>query len=205
MGDLRISGVVLAGGKSKRMGQNKALLELGNCTMIEKVVSTLQMLFQEIIVVTNTPEDYGMLKDVRFVEDQLQSPVKSSLIGLYSGLLAATNPYIFATACDMPLLNTTLIGFMRDQVHEQDIIIPRVKGYYEPLHAFYSKKCIVPIKRQLDGRDYKILKFFPEVRLLEIQENVIRRYDPHLHSFLNINNLQEYLAFKDTFLYGDEF
>lgn len=204
MKDQGITGVVLAGGRSKRMGKNKALLQLGNVTMIEQVVSTLKLLFQEIIVVTNTPEEYDMLKGVRLVEDYIQSSVRSSLIGLYSGLLTAKNKYIFATACDMPLLSLPLIKFMREQIEDQDIIIPCVNGYHEPLHSFYSKNCLAPMKRQLDQKDYRISNFFSEVKVTTVQESAIRKFDPYLHSFLNINSFEEYHTLKNIFLKTNE-
>ena len=169
--------------------------------MIERVVNSLRSIFNEIIIVTNNPEEYPMLNNVRFVKDFEELNTRSSLVGLYSGLYAAKNNYIFAVACDMPLLNIPLISFMKNKIKNQDIIIPYIDGFYEPLHAFYSKNCLHPMKSQLDKRDFKILNFFSRVDIIEtINSNTIRKYDPHLNSFLNINNYKEYLEFKNTYM-----
>ncbi len=200
MGNKSITGVVLAGGSSSRMGQNKALLKLDSDTMIERVVDSLQSLFGETIVVTNNEEEYSMLNNVRFVRDFKNLEVKSSLVGLYSGLISANSDYIFVVACDMPLLNIPLIEFMKDKIKNQDILIPNIKGYYEPLHAFYSKSCLNSMKNQLDQKDYKILNFFSKLNVEIIDEASIRQFDPHLNSFLNINNYEEYMEFKNKYI-----
>lgn len=200
MGDKSISAVVLAGGSSSRMGQNKALLKLGTDTMIERVVKSLQPLFSEIIVVTNNEDQYSMLNNVRFVRDFKKLEVKSSLVGLYSGLFFANSNYIFVVACDMPLLCIPLIEFMKDKIKNQDILIPNINSYYEPLHAFYSKTCLASMKNQLDKKDYKILNFFSKVNVEIIDEAAIKQFDPHLNSFLNINNYEEYKKFKNKYI-----
>ncbi len=201
MGNKFISAVILAGGNSRRMGENKALLQLDSETMIERVVNSLRPLFNEIIVVTNDQKEYSMLNNIRFVKDFKDLKTRSSLIGLYSGLYAANSDYIFAVACDMPLLNIPLINFMKNKIINQDIIIPYINGFYEPLHAFYSKNCLRPMKSQLDKKDFKILNFFSRVNIIETINNTqIRKFDPYLNSFLNINNYEEYLEFKNSYL-----
>lgn len=205
MGDKSISAVVLAGGSSSRMGQNKALLKLGSATMIERVVFSLQPLFKETIVVTNNPKEYNMIKNVRFVRDIKKPEVKSSLVGLYSGLSSANTDYIFVVACDMPLLNIPLIEFMKDKINNQDILIPKVNNFFEPLHAFYSKTCLGSMKNQLEKKDYKILNFFSMVDVEIVDELTIKQFDPHLNSFLNINNYEEYMTFKNKYIIDDSY
>ncbi len=97
-----VTAVVLAGGKSTRMGQNKALLKMGKKTMIERVIDPLQKIFENIIVVTDNPKEYAMLKNVKFVQDYFDTGEKNSLIGLYTGLIESKTDYVFVTACDMP-------------------------------------------------------------------------------------------------------
>lgn len=199
MENKRISGVILAGGNSHRMGQNKALLKLRGETLIQRVVSILQPLFEEILIVTNTPKEYSMLENVRFVQDYYQVEKKSALVGLYSGLLAAKNEFIFIVGCDMPLLKSSFIRYMKEKSGNQDILIPHVNGYYEPLHAIYSKRCLPVIKNHLDQKDYRIKSFFSDVNLEIIEEPIIKKFDPDLDSFLNINHYQEYIALKNKY------
>ncbi|ABR47206.1 Molybdopterin-guanine dinucleotide biosynthesis protein A-like protein [Alkaliphilus metalliredigens QYMF] len=192
-----ISAVVLAGGNSKRMGQNKALLKLGERTMIEVIVENLKPLFSEIIVVTNNSEQYPMLKGVRFAPDRIQMVEKNSLIGLYTGLWEAKNDCIFVVACDMPLLNTALMQYMIENLEGEDILIPYLEGHYQPLHAIYGKKCLEPMEMLLEKGDYKILNFFEKVVVKHIDEAHVKRFDPYLQSFLNVNNHKEYQDLKE--------
>ncbi|SCZ09170.1 molybdenum cofactor guanylyltransferase [Alkaliphilus peptidifermentans] len=192
-----ISAVVLAGGNSKRMGHNKALLQLGSITMIERIVTILQPLFNEVIVVTNSPDTFSMLKDVKFVPDYFITNEKNSLIGLYSGLRAAENEYVFAVACDMPLLNKSIIKYMIDVLsNEEDVLIPYLEGHYQPLHAIYGKKCLRPIEEMLSKEEYKIINFFNEVKVEKVDESAIKKFDIDLQSFININTFEEYVKIK---------
>lgn len=192
----KISAVVLAGGNSSRMGQNKALLELGSKTIIEIVVDRLKTIFEEVIVVTNTPEVYGMLKDVRFVFDCFESREKKSIIGLYTGIFEAENKYAFVVACDMPLLNTDLIKYMIDNIGDEDIVVPHINGYYQPLHAIYHKSCLKFIKGLLNSKNYRIIDLFDcfdNIKVIKVNDEVLNRLNIANSCFLNINTYQEYL------------
>ncbi|AKL95711.1 molybdopterin-guanine dinucleotide biosynthesis protein A [Clostridium aceticum] len=194
-----ISAVVLAGGNSRRMGQNKALLKLGSKTMIEIVIDKLQTVFQEVIVVTNTPREYPMLKSVHFAKDRLEVEEKSSLVGLYTGIIEASNEYVFAVACDMPLLNIPLIQYMKANLGDEDVFIPHLEGHYQPLHAIYGKGCIEPMAKLLQKEDYKIINFFHEVKVQTLQQETIKQFDPYLQSFINVNNYEEYMKLKTLY------
>lgn len=192
-----ISAVILAGGGSTRMGQNKALLQLGEKTMIERIIDILRPLFNEIIVVTNLPEEYSFLKDIIFVKDVFILTERNSLVGMYSGLLAAKNPFAFIVPCDMPFLNAELIHYMMNQVVEgedvKDVLIPFIGGHYQPLHAIYSKNCLKPIRRLLEEKKYKITGFFSEVSVKTVGEDSVRRFSKDLQCFSNINTYEAYL------------
>ena len=196
VGTREISAVVLAGGGSTRMGKNKALLKLGEKTVIERIIDTLRPLFNEILVVTNNPEEYPFLKDIIFVEDEIILQEKNSLIGIYSGLLAAKNPYAFIVPCDMPFLDAGFINYMINQLENEDILVPKVGEHYQPLHAIYGKGCLEPIKRMLDEKKYKITNFCPEVIVKKIEEETIKRFSKEYKCFLNINTLDAYLSIQ---------
>lgn len=195
----RISAVVLAGGNSTRMGQNKALLKLGSKTIIERVVEILKTIFEEIIIVTNTPQVYSMLKDVRFVPDCFESKQKKSIIGLYTGIFEAKNDYAFVVACDMPFLNTDLINYMIDNIEDEDTLVPYINCYYQPLHAIYNKNCLKYIRTLLDSNNYKIIDlfdYFDNLKVRKINDEILDRLNITNSCFLNMNTYQEYINIK---------
>lgn len=194
MGEKGVSAVILAGGDSTRMGQNKALLPLGNKSMIERIVDLLRPLFNEIILVTDNAEEYSMLKDIIFVKDKINMKEKNSLVGIYTGLIVAKNPYTFTLPCDMPFLNPDLINYMIQAIKKQDIVIPFVKGHYQPLHAIYGKGCIDAIKKSLDKKQYKITNFFDGMSIEIIDDDVVKKYSKDMKCFLNINTNDTYLG-----------
>lgn len=219
MSSNRVTAAVLAGGGSTRMGKNKALLKLGNRTMIERVVIPLQCIFDDILVVTNEPEKYNMLKRVRFVADCVDAGEKSSLIGLYSGLKQNETSHIFAIGCDMPFVNIGLIEYMVNSLKGEDVIVPfgsngliecavdlsknrdaaAFSGYYQPLHAIYGKGCIPEFEKLLEKGCHKIAGIFENVDTKKITGEEIKRFDPYGLCFKNINTYEEYLQIAHSF------
>jgi molybdopterin-guanine dinucleotide biosynthesis protein A len=179
---------VLAGGESARIGTDKAFLKIGGKTLIEQILEKLLRIGDDVIVVTNSPERYNHL-GVRLVSDI--SPGKGALGGIYSGLKASKNEYSFVVACDMPFLNVNLIRYMTLLASGHDVVIPRVNGLLEPLHAIYSKRCIPSIERLLEKDDLKIVRFFSDVRVRYVEEEEINVLDPKHLSFFNINTLED--------------
>ncbi len=196
----RISAVVLAGGGSKRMGRNKALLKIGDKRMIQMVVEVLQGLFDEVLLVTRNPSTFYMLDDVKFVMDAIDTRKKNSLIGLYSGLLEARNEFIFIVPCDMPFLNIKLIKHMVETLDGEDVRVPMVGPHFQPLHGLYRKTCLPYIKNQLDEENYKIIDFYDHVLVRPVCETEIRRIDPGLNGFVNINTQSDYEQAKAKWL-----
>lgn len=192
----KVSAVVLAGGNSKRMGRNKALLRIGEKKMIQIVVETLEPLFDEVLLVTRNPSSFYMLDNVKFVTDVLDTEKKNSLVGLYSGLLKANNEYAFIVPCDMPFLSNALIAHMIESLDGEDVRIPMIGSYFEPLHAIYRKTCLPYISDQLRDENYKITAFYDHVLVRPVSETHIRKIDPHLSSFTNVNTEAEYLNAK---------
>jgi len=194
-----MTGIILVGGRSSRMGANKAFLRIplstsggGGKTIIEMMADKMRVAFKEIIIVTNSTEsaeEYQGL-DARVERDIL--PDKNSLGGLYSGLVNANSKYSFVVACDMPFINMRLIEYMKNNCAGFDAIIPRLRTGYETLHSIYSKSCLGPIERQLAQDNLKIRDLFPQIKTNEIGEDTIRRFDPELLSFFNINKADDY-------------
>jgi molybdopterin-guanine dinucleotide biosynthesis protein A len=185
------SAVVLAGGKSSRLGADKALLLLDGQPLIARTVQQLSILSDDLIVVTNTPERYELLGlTARLVTDE--RPGEGSLMGIYSGLKAARHPYALVVACDMPFLNPPLLRTMLSMAPGYDVVVPRLAGMLEPLHAVYSSDCLPWIARLLAEGRRKVIAFFPYVKVRYVEEREIDRFDPLHLSFVNVNTPQDW-------------
>jgi len=180
--------IILSGGNNRRMLHNKAFLQMGQKSIIEREIEVLSTFFSRIIVVTNTPENHEHLR-VSLVSDVV--PGKGPLGGIYSGLMAPKDKYNFVVSCDLPFLNAGLISYMIELTEGHDIVVPRLNGLVEPLHAIYSKYCLIPIKRQLDRNELKIQSFFGEVKVRYIRESEIKKYDPKGIAFFNVNTEED--------------
>jgi molybdopterin-guanine dinucleotide biosynthesis protein A len=197
-----LGGIILAGGASRRMGTNKALLRLtpGGPTLIEQVVDRLRP-FGPLLLVTNTPDAYAFL-GLPMVPDAL--PGTGALGGLYSGLAAAEAGANFVVACDMPALQPALLRYMADQPRAYDVLIPRwtepgrAKPVLETLHAIYSRACLPAIRAHLDAGDLRLISFLPDVRVRYLDEPELRAVDPDLGSFRNVNTPEEWAAVEGS-------
>ena len=118
-------------------------------------------------------------------------PGSGSLGGIFTGLSAAKGDYGIVVACDMPFLNTDLLRFMLDMAPDYDVVVPRLNGRPEPLHAISSKICLKPIEQRLKRNDLKIALFFEEVRVAYVEEEDVDLMDPHHLSFFNVNTQED--------------
>lgn len=180
-----MTSVILAGGKSTRLGRDKALERIGVCPLIQHVIDPLSTLGNEIIVVTShadTLPDLG----VRKVADIY--PDKGPLGGIYSGLKAAATRYCVVVGCDMPLLNVALLRYLMDLAPSFDVVLPRVGSNVEPLHAVYSKDCLEPIERALQQNRLQVQSFFNEVKVRYVEDAELSQFDPRHVSFFNVNS-----------------
>jgi molybdopterin-guanine dinucleotide biosynthesis protein A len=186
---MRVTGVIQAGGKSTRMGgAPKALLELGGRRIIERVVTVVRAVVDDVLLVTNTPELYAFL-DLPMVPDVF--PDHGSLGGLYSGLAAARGDAAFTVACDMPFLRAEVARLVVARAPEADVVIPRVGAQLETLHAVYGKRCLGPMEDRLRAGRLKIVGFFEAVRVLEVPEAEIARHADPAVVFMNVNTPEE--------------
>lgn len=180
--------LILAGGTSRRMGQDKAFVQVEGVRLLDYVYGTCRELFSEIIIVTNQPHQF-IEYQTPVVTDEI--PGTGSLGGLYTGLKQASNDHSFCVGCDMPFLKPELIAYLIEKRLKSDVVIPRTEAGLEPLHAVYSKHCIKPIKKFIARGDLKIPNFFPEVRVRYCEEEEIKRIDPALISFMNVNTKKD--------------
>lgn len=191
MSSPQITGVILAGGMSSRMGQNKALMSLGEQRLIDRVVSVLSSVFPELLMVTNTPALYAEL-GIPMVGDVW--PDKGSLGGIYSALHHMTTPYGLVVACDMPFLNAAMLRYLSAQIADYDVVIPDVLGELQTLHALYRKTCLPAIIPRLEANRLRIVGFFPDVRVRTVTAEELQPFDPELLAFQNLNTPEEFAA-----------
>jgi molybdopterin-guanine dinucleotide biosynthesis protein A len=186
-----ISAVVLAGGRSLRLGKDKSFLLIGGQPLVARTVQTLAQLSDDLLIVTNWPERYEPLGlPARLVSDE--QPGLGSLMGIYSGLRAARYPHALVVGCDMPFLNLALLTHMLPLAEECDVAIPRVHGLLEPLHAVYGKTCLPAIARLLAEGRRKVIAFFHEVKVCYLEDDEVNRFDPDHLSFLNVNTEEDW-------------
>ena len=182
--------MILAGGLNRRFeGRPKAQLEVGGRRIIERVLAVFGEIFQDILLVTNDPEHH-LEWDLTIVTDIY--PMRSSLTGLHAGLFYTRTPYAFISACDAPFLKPSLVRAMLERIRPTvDIVFPLTQKGREPLSAVYDRRCLEPIERQLARGDLKIDRFFRKMRVSPVPEAQLRRIDPDLISFFNVNTPQD--------------
>jgi len=183
----KISGIVLGGGESRRMGRDKRRLQWEGEPFLDRVSRVMDTLFEEVLVVT-AQEDYDCSHlPVRLVTDKI--PQKGSLGGLYTGLLEAKNSLVFVVACDMPFLQRECISRFCVFSGIADVLVVKLSSGIQPLHARYSKRCAPIIEQMIQKEDLKIQNLVTHSDLaVEIMgESLFDDIDPYRRSFMNIN------------------
>lgn len=189
-----MTGAILAGGQSRRMGTDKAFLEVGGRRIIDRTVELLGPLFPQLLLVTNNPVGYAYL-GIRMVSDLL--PGRGALGGLYTALFFSTTQRVFVVACDMPFLRVEVIRHLLRQSQKWDVVVPQMGDHVEPLHAVYSRRCLPHVEALLQRGGRKVMDFYPSVRVLRVPEEEIRALDPELLSFRNVNTPEEIRAIQE--------
>ena len=185
-----VSAILLAGGKSSRLGTDKAKVKLdGESVMIQAIAEKLSGLSEDIVVSTNGRRYEDITIPVRWAIDV--RPGAGSLMGLYSGLLAAKHDYAIAVACDMPFINVELLKYMMSLPRNYDALLPRIGEQTEQLHSIYSKNCLPKMEKYLNSGHLKITSFMDEIDVKYVDEDIINKYDPRHLSFFNVNTAQQ--------------
>ncbi len=188
---------IQAGGQSRRMGQDKALVPLAGRPLISHALDRVAGPGDEILITTNHPANYGFLQ-ARLVSDE--TPGAGALSGLRTALASARGETVLVLACDMPLVSRPLLEHLLAHAAEADVVIPRREGEFEPLHAVYARSCLPAVEAALAAGEARMISFFGRVRVLPIEEEEWRRFDPDGRGFFNVNTpadltrAREYLA-----------
>jgi molybdopterin-guanine dinucleotide biosynthesis protein A len=184
---------IMAGGKSSRMGTDKSFVPLLGKPMIEHILERVSGLDQdETILITNRPQDYDHLALPMFTD---VFPGKGSLGGIYTAIRYSRSEYTFVIACDMPFVNPALMRYMialrGEREGPYDVIVPRVEGHPQGLHAIYGQACLEPIRSQLDANRLKVIGFYDQVRVRYLDPAEYARLDPDGLALHNINTPEE--------------
>jgi len=175
------------------MGSNKALLPYRGGRFIESIYRQMSGLFDELLLVTNSPGQYTFL-GCRMVPDLY--PGLGALAGLHAGLYHSRTPHIFAVACDMPYLNDTLIRALLARRHQADVVIPESEDGLEPLHAVYGQGCLPAMEQALLSGRRRIVSFFPHTRVNIFTSDHVATIDRAFSSFSNINTPADYFKLR---------
>jgi len=181
-----ITGVVLAGGKSRRMKTDKALIKFNDKTLIEHQLDLLKPIFNSVLISANT--DNYSFTDVSIIKDE-QTDL-GPIGGISSILKNVETEYIFVISVDTPMITPELINHLISQKENHDIVMPVFKGKYEPTCAVYNQNCIKIIEKQILAKNYKLINFIEKskTKFIEIDENS-EFYKENL--FVNLNKPED--------------
>lgn len=183
-----MTGVILVGGKSRRMGKDKAFLEVSGKPLFERVLALFRESFHRILLMGDRRErfaGYGL----PVFEDIVSG---GALGGLHAGLYYARTAYVFVAPCDLPFPNKSVLDHICSLRHGYDAVVPATRHGVEPLFALYSKKCLEPTKRLLESGNLCVYDFYPQVRVRYVSGEELASLDREGKSFLNINTPEEY-------------
>jgi molybdopterin-guanine dinucleotide biosynthesis protein A len=184
---------IQAGGKSSRMGEDKALRPFLGRPLIERVIQRLQPIADELIVTTNRPANYAFLALPLFTD---LKPERGALGGLYTAIASAHSPIVAVVACDMPFASAPLLeAAMKLLVQESmDVVIPESEGGFEPLHALYRRAtCLPAIEAAIEADLWKVIAWFPQVKVRVLNAGELNQLDPSGLAFWNVNTPEEFV------------
>ena len=185
-----MTAVILAGGKGTRFkGQDKARIRFDGKSLLERRISFLKPLSDELLIVGGKSRNIDPRSGARIVTDIEQGG--GPLVGLLTGIKESRHQWSFVTACDMPFFSPLLFAAILPSGGPFDAVVPRIGEYHEPLFAFYSKSCVPVIEKKLRLGKHRIASIFDEIRVRFIEEETLRMHDPELASFYNINTQAE--------------
>lgn len=194
---------IQAGGQSARMGEDKALKPFLGRPLIQRVTERLAPIADEMIVTTNRPEDYAFL-GLRLTPDL--KPGRGALGGLYTAIASASHPFVAVVACDMPFASAALLEAATQLLvqEEVDVVIAKTDEGYEPIHAVYRRKtCLPAIESAIEADLWKVIAWFPQVKVRVLTVEEIKQHDPTGLAFWNVNTPEEFAEAEKISLSAD--
>ena len=184
------SAIILAGGKSSRMGFDKQFLEIDEHKLMDSIISKLDTQFREIILVTNKPDRYKHLSH-KVITDIIIG--NGPLSGIHAGLMEASSRYSFVMACDMPNINMDYVRYMISCIEDRDIdgCVTIGKDGVEPFSGFYSKRIVEKVESHLKKGKRSMHYLLDDLQIHYIKENIARQFSPDWDMFLNLNTIED--------------
>ena len=197
---MKVTSIILAGGKNLRLGRNKALEVFNGKSLIEHVIERVEPLSDRIMIVASREKfKLPVSLEAEMLADLYHD--KGPLGGIYTGQESSRSLYNIVVACDMPFLNAELLSYMLELSYNYDAVVPRLEeGMIEPLHAIYSRDCLDSMKTRLESNALKVHSFLETVRVRYIDRDESQKLDPQLLSFFNINHqsdIERAIAFAE--------
>ena len=198
----RVTGIILAGGKSSRLGRDKAWEDVGGQRIIDRVIGALRSSCDEVLIIGDRPErqnELSLPKCIQYRSDELKG--RGSIGGLYTGLKASDTLWSLVVACDMPFISRELIRFMLSMISKNrcDAIVPIINGRYQPTHALYNSTCIPFIEKNISSGNFRMDSYFDEIYLEEISEDVINSIKGAELSFFNVNTEDDLFTAREQY------
>ncbi len=181
--------LVLAGGDSSRMGQDKAVLELGGQTLLDRAIATMQQIFPKLIV--SVRQMRGGVEQRQVCDEVAAS---GPLAGLAAGLAQTDTSWVFVLACDMPFVSAAVVEQLAQHREGCDAVVPVVGGYTQPLAAFYARSALDVMRTSLAGKDKSLRGVLNKLKVTYVSEAELRACDPQLCSFIDLDTPQDYQA-----------
>lgn len=183
-----VSAAVLAGGRSSRMGHDKALIEVQGKSILERVLRSLSEVTAQVLIVGDREAYRGY--GVPVLSDAVSGA--GPLGGIYTALVNSPSEYMFIVGCDMPFLSSSLLQAMAFEPREIDALVPCLDDHsgrsgVQPLHALYSTRCVDSIMARLKRDELKVQLFLDDVNTRFLDSRWLRQFDPDLRSFMNVN------------------
>ncbi len=194
-----VSAIILAGGQSRRMGRPKATLTFGHCTILERLIETLRTIFDDIVIMAAPKQSEvfpieHLLRtaspSVHLLRDQ--TAYQGAAVALAQGLAAVANDVVFACSCDSPLLRVEVIHALYGMLNGYEAVIPDIGGQPQPLCAVYRRDVAKVIETQLASGERRLTQITAELRAHRPGELQLRKFDPDLRSFMNVNSPEDY-------------
>jgi molybdopterin-guanine dinucleotide biosynthesis protein A len=189
-----LSVVIQAGGQSTRMGENKALKRFLDRPLIERVIERLRPIADELLVTTNEPDAFSYLSIPLFPDIK---PGRGALGGLHTALASAHYPQVAVIACDMPFASAPLVVAATSLLEQEsaDVVIAQTAEGFEPLHAVYRRDACRPaVESALEADQWRVIAWFPKVKVRKLTDEELNRYDPDHLAFWNLNTPEDFAA-----------
>lgn len=190
--------IILAGGKSSRMGFDKQFLKIDERRLMDSIIHKLEEEFDEIIIVTNKPEYYIGLSH-KIAQDIIEE--KGPLGGIHAGLMESSSQYVFVLACDMPNMNMDYVRYMKQSIGDKDIdgCVTSFGDWIEPFSSFYSRDIIKDIEKHLLSNRRSINSLLVKLRINYIEEDKARDFSPNWDMFLNLNTREDLNSYLEKY------